>query len=70
MIPEELNRGQRYAMLRYATPCCAALRRLLSLPDVEQFQGIEQGPLLHIIINPLIGAEARSAIDLQRSTRE
>lgn len=37
-----------------------------SLPDVQQFQGIEQDPPLHIIINLLVGPKTRSSIDLKK----
>lgn len=40
-----------------------------SLPDVQQFQGIEQDPPLHVIINLLICPKTRSSIDLEINTR-
>lgn len=35
-----------------------------TIPNVEQFEGIEQHPFLHVVINLLIGPKARSPIDL------
>lgn len=35
-----------------------------TIPDVEEFEGIEQHTFLHIIINLLICPKARSSIDL------
>lgn len=45
-------------------------KALYSLPDVQQFQGIEQDPSLHFIINLLIRPKTRSSIDLEINTRE
>lgn len=36
------------------------------LPDVEQFQGVVQNPLLHVVIDLLIGSKTWSPIDLRR----
>lgn len=35
-----------------------------TIPDVEEFEGIEQHTFLHIVINLLICPKARSSIDL------
>lgn len=34
------------------------------IPNVEQLERIEQHPFLHVVINLLIGPEARGSIDL------
>lgn len=38
--------------------------RWKTIPDVEEFEGIEQHTFLHIVINLLICPKARSSIDL------
>lgn len=41
-----------------------------TLPNVEEFESIEQNPFLHVVINLLIGPKARSSIDLPERRRE
>lgn len=36
----------------------------ITVPNVEEFERIEQHPFLHVVINLLIGPKARSPIDL------
>lgn len=42
--------------------CVRPCRR--TVPNVEQFERVEQHPFLHVVINLLIGPKARSPIDL------
>lgn len=40
------------------------------IPNVEQLECIEQHPFLHVVINLLIGPEARGSIDLPEKRGE
>lgn len=40
-----------------------------TVPNIEKLERIEKHPFLHVVINLLIGPEARRSIDLQERTR-
>lgn len=41
-----------------------------TVPNIEEFESIEQHPFLHVVINLLIGSKAWSSIDLPERRRE
>lgn len=49
---------------------CQSVRDGARIPNVEQLECIEEHPFLHVVINLLIGPEARGSIDLPEKRGE